>query len=51
MKIQLTTSLASEARSWKPGDILDLPKAEAERHIANGNATLVVEEKTEPAKK
>jgi hypothetical protein len=51
VKIKLNTSLASEARSWKAGDVIDVTEAEAKRHFKNGNAEPYVEPAAETEKK
>lgn len=49
MKIRLLTSMAGLEHSAKPGDVLDVPQAEALSQIEQGNAVPVVETETEMA--
>lgn len=50
MKIKMLTCLSGEAVYAKPGDVIEMPDAEAKRHIAAGNAEAVAEAKLDAKK-
>ena len=45
MEVRLTTGMVWDRRVARPGDIINLPDAEALRHIAAGHAEAVVKER------